>query len=66
MINMRVAKEVERKALLLDSLRMTSHDPISGSLFTKTHHTYGKALPPMNLPSHPTLSELGLRLAGKK
>lgn len=56
--------QISKKRNAFKNLRTTSHWPCKATLFSKTPNTYGKKLPELTPIEAPTLSELGMKLAG--
>ena len=55
---------IKKKQKAFQELRTTSHYPCKIKLFSKKPNTYGKELPDMPPMNAPSLTELGLKLAG--
>ena len=53
-----------KKQNAFNELRTTSHYPCNPKLFPTHPRTYGNELPTITLINNPTVSELGLKLAG--
>jgi hypothetical protein len=56
--------ELRKKRRAFEDGRMTSHWPCRVRLFPKTVHSYGKTVRPITPLEPPTLTDVGLRLAG--
>ena len=57
-------KDLKKKQIAFENLRMTSHWPCKIKLFPKNPRTYGKNLPKINIINHPILNNIGYKLAG--
>lgn len=57
-------KQLKKKRLALEELRMTSHWPCKVKLFPKMPRTYGAEVKPMGALEAPMLNDLGRKLAG--
>lgn len=57
-------KELKKKQEAFNALRTTNHWANQGKKFAKTPRTYGNPIPEITAAPPPTVSELGLKLAG--
>ena len=57
-------RDLLKKQKALKELRLTTHWPSKPRLFPKNPRTYGKELPITAIIPHPSLSEIGYKLAG--
>jgi hypothetical protein len=55
---------LKKKRNAFEEVRVCTHRPHEPKLFPKTPGTYGKELPTFNPIKQPTLTEIGLKLAG--